>query len=321
MWGLGHLYRNIALAKEMLNKGYQCVALINECEVAKEMLKNNMIDFFIVGEYDSALETINIIKQIQSDKYVIFFDRLNSDNGYFNQFKAHNIITVSYDDDGEYYLNADVVINSRPTIKSISHKIYSGFQYQIIRKEVVKISEKKKLINKEVKKILVYFGGTDPNKLIRRFIEECSGMIRRNKDIMFLVISGADAYDEKLSKEINSINNVSYLKIVDDFYLEIYEADIALLSGGVTAYECAAIGTPMILIAQNEDQALTQALFKKKVNCVDLGLHEKVDFKEIEMIVEDLVLNYEKRVLMSTKEKQCMGCDGLKNICSILQEL
>jgi len=135
----------------------------------------------------------------------------------------------------DYYFNTDDLIIPSPQTKS-----FVGFQYQIIRDEVLNLERKKP--SRVIQKIGVMFGGSDPGNLTEQFIsliKNCTGL---NK-FHFLILVGEKFSQHRVKKlkESNCCFNVSFLFSSDliKFYNEI---DCLINMGGMSTYEALYLG-------------------------------------------------------------------------------
>ena len=111
----------------------------------------------------------------------------------------------------------------------------------------------------EVSKVLITFGGTDPNDLTRRSLEAIVAVGR--KDISYDVVIGP-GYEgiAALEARAATIREMGFIlqvhQDVRNMARMIFGSDIVVTSNGRTIYEIASIGTPAISISQNEREAM-----------------------------------------------------------------
>ena len=317
MWGLGHLYRNILVMKEIRDRGFQPLAIINNNEIAKHMLTQENIKYHTVSVDEDAKDIINIINDnsINNTK-VLFWDRLNSNEDYIKKIINSNIKIITYDNYDKSAILATKCINTRNILVG-GKKIHdSGPNYQILNEIVIKYSEKEKHINKTVNNILLHFGGTDPLKII----DLCYNSLLNLKDYNYSFIVGKGE-DTKMISLINKSENMKCEQAVNDFAKRIYDADICIVAGGVTMYEVAAIGTPMINISHNEDQNFAATIFSKNTSSINLGIAgtEKIDL--IKETVKKISQDYNLRLSMSKKMKEFVKPYGTKMVSNIIEQI
>ena len=315
MWGLGHLYRNVALIEEMTKRGVECEAIINNHEIAKEMLVENRIKVSYISEYESAGELISLLNRISNDeKKVVFWDRLNSDISYIKELNAAQIKIITYDNYDLSALLATECVNTRmiPLDKVVPR--YSGPAYQIFKKEIREYARKEKTINQNAKKILLHFGGTDPLKILGM----CYEALKDLENCNFEFIGGKEE-DPLIVQRIKDSSNSIYGQGVTDFGRRLFESDICLVAGGVSMYEAAAIGTPMINICHNEDQESAATIFEQNVGSINLGIANKTTYCKILDAVCLLRSDCSKRRNMSRKMKSFVPSNGIEMVCDIIE--
>jgi UDP-2,4-diacetamido-2,4,6-trideoxy-beta-L-altropyranose hydrolase len=318
-WGHGHIYRNLAIMNRMRQKGGVCYAVINDYEESKKALSSAGFLYSVVDleeKPEDLISAINRLQLIASDT-VIFYDRVNSEKGYYECLKRYGFKIVSYDDEGDFFTNSDIVIKTRPVVRENQKTIFAGFEYQVIRDEFLPYYERIKKVKIDNLKVLVHFGGTDPLHLMKKTYE----CIKELEDIETVFISGTGAYDDTLSEVINKNDRMQYVSVVENFAKSLFEADLAIISGGVTAFECGTVGTPMILIAQNEEQLLTQTLLEEQIGCLNLGIGNEKCFKHLLTNVKRILNNKQLRADMSRKEKEFFLPKGIDLICEIILKL
>lgn len=319
MWGLGHLYRNLLLILKMSDCGYKCIAIINDSDIAKTVLSENQVLYHIVNEYEMSEEVLDIIHQYEheADDKIVFFDRLNSNNKYISKIIGCGYKIICFDDYDPSALLATKVINTRKLLIGGLEINSCGPKYQILRDDVVKYAKMGRCVNKSVHRVLVHFGGTDPLNIASLVFEA----IKDITDIEFTFIGGKGATNESIKSEIENMNNMIYYQTTPKFAQMLYEADLAILSGGVTMFEAAAIGTPMILINHNEDQKIAAEIFQQETGAINLGIARDVTAEEIKGTLCDLASHYNKRQAMLYKLKEFVDAQGTERVCKCLENI
>jgi len=126
----------------------------------------------------------NIIKQYQPD--IIFNDILDTSVKYMKFLKQFTNFIVNFEDLGSGNKHANLVFNPIYYSKKKSNNIFYGSRYAAVRDEF-RIWQND-IINKQVKKVLITFGGSDPTNKTQKIIE----ILRNNnlKNIEFTIILG-----------------------------------------------------------------------------------------------------------------------------------
>ncbi len=310
MWGLGHLYRNLALMQEMTLRGFVCEALINDVDAAKNMLKEKGVKYRLLSkELETADELLEIIKGSGSQRNPIglVIDRLNTEKGYMDILLNHGLKVICYDNYDKSALEAKLLINTRKLLVGNVIPEYSGPAYQLLRNEVLEYAKRDKKIKEVGKKVFVHFGGTDPLHILDMAYDVCSNL----KEYQFIYVAGKGAENR----------NELFLQTPENFTELLYEADAAIISGGVTMYEAAALGIPMLLINQNEDQKLAAGIFEKEMKAVNLGLLSETSPAKLRKSLVDLMKDVKYRKTMSLLGKKFVDGKGLNRVCDIIEKV
>ena len=315
MWGLGHLYRNLLLIREMRQRGYECISVINDNLTAQNILNQECVKHYIVDEYDSSATIINIVGgECQGDAALIFWDRLDSQSSYITDILKAGIKIITYDNyDDSALLATENIVTRRVLVGGRCLK-HAGPEYQLLSNDVKKYAFEEKRIEPHVKKILLHFGGTDPLNIHELCFRALNGL---NNYTFEYILGKEDATNIK--EKINKSHNSVFAQGVTDFARRLFEADLCLVSGGVTMYEAAAIGTPTITISHNEDQNFAASIFEKEVGSINLGIAKGLAADAIRSAVADIDAAYTKRREMSVRMKRFALADGVDKTCNIIE--
>jgi len=307
--GLGHIYRTTALAHQLLDHQILFVSKkIHELGINYIKLQNDNIKTFT-----TETELYKIITDFEPD--IIFNDILDTSADYIEHLKEKNIFTVNFEDLGEGSTKADIVINALYEQKKTLENYYWGKDYFMLREEFQNIEQK--TIEKEVKKILITFGGTDPNNYTRKVLELLNDMDLKNIKISIVLGLGYTKYDDliKYSKELN--HKFMIKKNVKNISAYMYEADLIFTSAGRTVYEISSIGTPTIVLAQN-NRELLHTFANRKNGFLNLGLGYKISKEKIQKLITLLINDYDYRKELSRLMLKNYIRSGFNNVISLI---
>jgi spore coat polysaccharide biosynthesis predicted glycosyltransferase SpsG len=123
---------------------------------------------------------------------IVINDVLDTDKEYILKLKNRGYFVVNFEDLGEGSEFANIVINALYENSYPPENHYYGYKYVCLKDDFFIFS--KKVVQKEVKTILITFGGTDPNNLTLRTLK---AMEKLNlKDVFINVILGL-GYNQK----------------------------------------------------------------------------------------------------------------------------
>lgn len=307
--GLGHIYRTIVIANRLNNYDVLFVSKEEHVLGIKLLKENNYkIEFFSKKE-----EFERIIRTYNPD--IIINDILDTDMDYIKQLKERQFFVVNFEDLGEGAKVADIVINALYGRKNFFDNHYWGKDYYILRKEFHQIPQKRN--NEEVNNILITFGGTDPNNYTEKVLHALNNHI--SNDIQINIILGLGCANvKKLERDAKSINlNISIKHNVDNISKYMYEADIAFTSAGRTVYELASIGTPTIVLAQNERELL-HTFANEENGFLNLGLGYNISNDTIRKCLKKLISNLEFRNNLTNHMLEKNLRNGINNVIDLI---
>jgi len=96
---------------------------------------------------------------------------------------------------------------------------------------------------------------------------------------------------------------------------------VAICSGGRTAYELAATGTPTLVVAHNEREAQRMQDLDAFGAVVFLGKAEKLEDIMVAEELSSLDAEYSRRVTMSENAKKFVDGSGVQRIMDLVYEM
>ncbi len=294
--GLGHIYRMITLASRMVFNHNIIFLMDYTKRLGIEKVKEYNYSI-ITFEGENAL--FRNLEKINPD--IVINDILDTSKEYMLKLKNGGYFVVNFEDLGDGSEFADLVINALYENSYPPENHYYGYKYVCLRDDFFIFSKKE--IQKEVKEILITFGGADPNNLTMRTLKSVEKL--NLKDIFIKVVLGLGySSREELNNYVNALKKEGFTVDVKEnvkmMAKEMYNVDIVITSNGRTIYEVASVGTPCISISQNEREV--RHLFIHNSRCVmDLGIAYNVSEDNIASAIRELIENYELRKEMNKK--------------------
>ena len=304
--GLGHIYRALVLSYDILD--HELVFLVDK-DSALGYEKLNKFHFTsYIQKYDNILDDI---KEINPD--IIINDRLDTDKEYMQSLRKIVDKIINFEDLGSGAKYADLVINALYPEKEKLANHYFGYEYFCARDEFI-ISKEKEI--KNVRNVLISFGGTDPNNLTLKVLNSIYEYCQQNKISITIILGLGYNNEEELArfKDITIHRNISN---ISDYFLN---SDIIFTSAGRTVYEIACIGTPTIVIPQNKRET-THLFADKNTGFYKLPIAEKVSNEDILKAFLTLVNNIELRKEMNKKMLSFDLKKGKDKIISLIKNL
>jgi CMP-N-acetylneuraminic acid synthetase/spore coat polysaccharide biosynthesis predicted glycosyltransferase SpsG len=305
--GLGHVYNTLLVANDILNHNITFL-VDNQSQMAYDKIASKNYPVVIQTNQDITDD----IKLQNVD--LIINDRLDTKDSYIDELKKLNLKVINFEDLGTGALKADLVVNAIYPEKQVLKNHYFGHDYFILRDEFIYSSQKD--VGKDVKNILITFGGVDPNNYTKKVIETIYTYCQSNNiDIKVIAGFGYKGYDT-----LKEFENIMILKNVTNISKSILESDLVFTSAGRTTYEIASIGTPAIVMAQNERE-LTHFFASGEYGFLNLGLGFNISNEELYKNFLDILINFDSRKYMSELMKNINLKNGRKTVIKLIQNL
>ena len=318
--GTGHIYRGLSIASKLVN--HEVIFLLDEAqELGIEIVKNNNYPFIThnsnKGEGKDADEKAKeeiIDKIVEYDPDIIINDILNTNSKYTKALRDKGYFIVDFEDVGGGVKYAHLVFDALYEHKIPLKNLYSGHRYYILKDEFYYQSFKK--IDKEVKRILLTFGGTDPNNLTEKTLEAI--LESKYKGEIEIILGLGYSKKEEIQDKYRDNYRISIYENVKNMSEHMYNADLIFTSAGRTMYEIASLGVPCICLCQNERE-LSHIFGNIEHGFINLGLGSNVSKEDIIQTLENTIDDYELRVEMNKRMSEVDLKHGFDNIKKLIK--
>ncbi len=161
--------------------------------------------------------------------------------------------------------------------------------------------------NRTPVRVLVSMGGSDPQGLTQRAVRAISYAGQSVQPVV--AIGPACEFPEALADACKSAAPNAEIVFAPPSILPVAATcDLALLAFGVTAYECAHVGTPAIYIGLTGDHAESAQGFERAGFGVNLGVTSAQDERRMLEATRELIADPDRRRAMSAAGR--LGVDG-----------
>jgi UDP-2,4-diacetamido-2,4,6-trideoxy-beta-L-altropyranose hydrolase len=251
--GYGHIMRCIALAQFWSKDGGDVLFLTRS---DPSFIKNKLSKASVVhiSDEESSSEELLLIR----DFYLFKKGWVVLDGYLFNEEYQMQLRTLGvkycYIDDNSHLshyfcdilLNQNIYANKKMYLNKVmpDTKLLIGPKYTLLRNEFIQYRYSKKKIEDNCNKILITFGGSDPNNITEKLLSLIKVSNIREK--IFKIIIGPDFSSFQSLSSIN--NKVIIKKNVPNMAKEMIWADVAISSAGTTALELLFLGIPSIFV-------------------------------------------------------------------------
>lgn len=317
--GLGHLMRCLVLAKRFKESASDInIIFITSNNIIDKQVISHDYKLINLPSFRSMIDEIEYYKKHLKEG-IFITDIPNISMEYLRILKKRTCLVVSIDDGSDIIFYSDILISPNLDPK-INHKYssetqyYNGAKYIILKKAFEKYKIKKKQIEKEAKSLFICFGGSDKNNITKKIINA----IKELKIKIVIVIGTMYLYYNELVNNVKKYKNIQIKRSVYNMDELIYEADLAIISGGTLLYETCTVGTPAIVICQNREQKRESNFFAASNSVINLGIFDNLNEDIIRNTITKLIFNYNTRKELSKNAKQLINGKGADRIVNII---
>lgn len=270
--GMGHIYRALSLAHEIVNHEVLFVT-----DTANAVAVNQLAGYdYWLATYDPE-EVVDRICELKPD--LVVNDILATSPEDVVPLQEKGIRVVNFEDLGDGAVLADLTINELYDIPQIEGgNILWGHRYFFVRDEFHDAHAHR--FRKRVSDLLITFGGTDQHDLTAKIFSVVDGVCReRGVNIHIAVGGGYAGYDE-LAGIVGNLGHVSMTRSTGVISRIMEKCQIAITSNGRTVYELGHMNIPAIVISQH-DREKTHEFACEDNGFLSLGLYRE-EGKDIE---------------------------------------
>jgi len=167
-------------------------------------------------------------------------------------------------------------------------------------------------------RVIVSMGGSDPQGLTRTAVRALA-LLKGDFDATVVIGPGADP---KMETELAQIApRFSFVRSPNDLPRLMSEADLGLVSFGVTAYELAALGVPSIYLCLTQDHAQSASAFERAGMGLSLGVAAQVNPTQVAQTVGDLLTDPDRRRAIGAAGRMNVDGRGAFRVAERLQRL
>lgn len=260
--GFGHISRCSALYDEIVLRGLNAKLIVNTDLERIEMLSNK--------EYEIAdWLSLSYLERNSFDQTYCIIDSYIADIEVLEYIKLKSVNCMYIDDYNRLNYPKGITLTpaliKESSVKNNENEL-SGPDYIILRKEFT--NKRERIINEDVKKVLVTLGGSDAKGLTEEIIKK---VIPHFPLFSFDIVLGngkssPEFIDENRIENVNIINNASAYEMKE----LMIDSDFSITAAGQTVYELTATNTPFIPIktAENQQNNINGLFDFNVINCL-----------------------------------------------------
>lgn len=312
---MGHVYRQLHLAKVLRNRGMKIRFFISDHAPSIDLLKSEGFSPHNVDQKEGLPEGSG------TDFDLIILDLQDTTKEFIASLRHQVKKIVSFENLGKGRDGVDLLIDCNLEPKE-SRQVKPGVQslfglaYSVLAEEFGEYHEREKTFSPALESLLVTMGGTDPNHLSLKLAE----VLRQwpNELSITFVVGPGFKEIETLQALTASMPSVKILRNAGNMAELLFNHDAVFCSGGVTLHESLAVGTPAFVINQVSHQREKSLPLDRLGAAVDLGLPEDFDPN---IILETLEVSRTQLESMSRRGKELVDGQGIYRVADAIESM
>lgn len=184
-------------------------------------------------------------------------------------------------------------------------RLFLGPEYLILRPEFYEAKKVAKVRNGEVRRILIFFGASDPTNETEKVLKALK-KIHTDSFEIDIVVGSANRRREKIQEMCYEMNMHFHCQI-DYIATLMANADLSIGAGGVTMWERCFLGLPSIvtIVADNQKESVKDAVDYGAI--WSLGHYMHVNISSYVDILNRALVSSEQLTYLSNKSLELMG--------------
>lgn len=194
-----------------------------------------------------------------------------------------------------------------------------GPKYALLRPEFREARKNLRKRDGHVKRIMIFFGGSDPTNETAKALDAIR-MLNRPNIVVDVVVGGTNPNKGKINELCNAMSNVIYHCQVSNMAKLMANADLFIGGGGSTTWERCCLGLPSLIMSTASNQNAIA------VGCdqAGIGIHinksKDISPHQIQIEIEKMFLNQTALLTMGKKSANMVDGKGATYIAFVLAE-
>lgn len=316
----GHVMRCLALAQGWRDQGGEVVFVMADSTAAIEKrLKTEAIRIYRIEAESGSGRDMELTRSLAAEKSAAWMviDGYGFGAGYQQGLKAAGQHVLFVDDYGHAtHYSADLILNQNAHAeeglyrhREVDTKLLMGPQYALLRREFARWRKWKREIAAIGNKLLITFGGSDPENFTLRVLEALQSSSLDGLEAA-VVVGGNNPHLKSLEQAVgHRADRLRLIRDASNMPELIAWADCAVAAAGATCWEMCFLGLPVLLVDLAPNQLPTARRLDELGAGSYLGNPKNVSSSAILEKLQWLLTSAEKRATMSGVGRKLV--DGL----------
>lgn len=349
--GSGHIIRCLVLAEAFRSRNWKTVFISRKLpgnlihlikQQAHELIElqlpikckpdtvnhDDHLANLVVSQSQDAKETIESIQTLSTKPELLIVDHYSLGRVWESTLREyiHKIFVIDdlaeNDHDTDYLLNQDCFSGYNKVQDYLSLqgvKNFLGPKYALLNPAFIDARKKVKR-DGSIKKILVFYGGSDISNESGKALSALISLNNTNIGVD-VVVGSNNSHGHKLTKCFKSNEKINFHQPLGNLSDLMLNADLLLGAGGSTTMEALCVGLPSIITTTAKNQVPSVKYLHDHGFINHLGAKDDVNKKDIEAIVNRLLDSPEILQDQSARGMNLVDGEGVDRLLSELIEI
>lgn len=342
--GIGHLMRCLTLAEVLRERGAQIrficrehpgnlMALLQKKAMPVMMLPAPALNDVIgedyaawlgVAQIEDAAETIEALNGERPDWLVV--DHYGLDVEWEQRLRPYTSRLMVIDDLANRQHGCDVLLDQNYSAEGVRRyaalvpetcKLLVGPRYALLRPEYATFHKALRVRDGQVRGVLVFFGGTDPQNMTGMALEALSHTDLAHLDVD-VVVGASNPHRESIGQQVLHRPFTTLHEPRPHLADLMVKADLALGAGGTTSSERLCLGLPTLVVCIAENQVPSSVALYQAGFINYLSIYDKVTATSFFHGIVNMIENPRKLIEMSLRGQALVDGFGVNIVSETL---
>lgn len=198
-------------------------------------------------------------------------------------------------------------------------RLLLGPKFALLRPEFLQV-ERQGQYDGNIKRILTFFGGSDPTNETQKLIDALQYLPERSFALDVVVGAGNPRrYD--IARQCACLDDVRFFCQVNIMAELMAQADLAIGAGGTALWERCYLGLPSIVIAVADNQVETAQALAAVGAIHYIGFHSAVNAKDIAATISEFLAASDALLTLSRKAQEVVPGSGTQEVVKVMRSL
>lgn len=293
--GMGHLMRCLSIAEVVREKNHLAsIFVINDDESVKSIIKRKRFNLVVIDDNGLNQDSLMSVLSRPCTQHVdicLMDSKLDlTEEIKWLKEKGIPVLLVDNVTDARFLADVNIYPVAHFDHRGLNWEGYKGITFGgkdwvIIPARFIKARQV--LDNRQRDKILVTFGGSDPNRITLKVMDALKTMAR---EVDFLIVLGPSCPFKGEAIEKNRKLGGIYTLIEGTDHMEelMVEAALGITALGTTIYEFLYMGIPVVVISNYMEDTPDENRLKELGCVIPLGYHKDLSEKTVYQTVDTI---------------------------------